>query len=295
MSDQHEILPEVGGEPSTLQGRIGDTMVAVGGQETDAAFGNAASMHMESASTVQGRLKSPVGEDQANNGGGANGAKDTARPVELGGAGGQYSNDQEMTIEQLPPQKTQQQYPSNIPNGSNVHETSGGMAIDADTGSKADEGRGQDAATAAATAASTGAQPGSDAKTSRRSMRRLSSRSMTGDGDAASGPAQRTDLASDNNGGSTAQGDGASISVSCSYFRSHRALMMLAQAGTAAHILIGVLFSHRCNRTLIFLFSIRLSHPSLLLTLVTALIVVVTCIIAHDLNWRLSNSHDYTL
>ena len=293
MSDQHEILPEVGGEPSTLQGQIGDTIVAVGDGGTDAAFGNAASMYMEGGITVQGHLKSSVGEDQTSIGGGANGAKGTARPAELGGGGGQYSNDHEMSREEYPPQKTQQQYPSNIPNGSNVHETSGGMAIDADTGSKADEGRGQDAATAAT--ASTGAQPGSDAKTSRRSVRRLSSRSMTGDGDAASGPAQRMDLASDNNGGSTAQGDGASISVSCSYFRSHRALMMLAQAGTAAHILIGVLFSHRCNRTLIFLFSIRLSHPSLLLTLVTALIVVVTCIIAHDLNWRLSNSHDYTL
>ena len=69
MSDQHGILPEVGGEPSTLQGRIGDTIVAMGDVGADAAFGNAASMYVEGGNTIQGHLKSPVGEDQTTLGG----------------------------------------------------------------------------------------------------------------------------------------------------------------------------------------------------------------------------------
>lgn len=219
MSDQHEILSEVGGEPSTLQGQIGDTIVAVGDGGADAAFGNAASMYMEGGNTVQGRLKSPVGEDQTAIGGGANGAKGTARPAELGGEGGQHSNGHEMSREDYPPQKTQQWYPSNIPNGSNVHQTSSGMVFHADTAGKADEGRGQANAATAATA-STSAQPGGGTKTSRRPTRRLSLQSRTGDGDSADGPAQTTNLASDINGGSIAQVDSGTSSVSCSYFRS---------------------------------------------------------------------------
>ena len=70
MSDHPEILSEVGGEPSTLQGQIGDAIETRGGRGTHAAFGNATSMHMEGAHTVQGRLKSPVAEGQASIGGG---------------------------------------------------------------------------------------------------------------------------------------------------------------------------------------------------------------------------------
>lgn len=269
MSDQHEILPEVGGEPSTLKGQIGDTIVAVGDGGTDAAFGNAASVYMEGGNTVQGHLKSSVGEDQTTIGGGANGAKGTVRPAELGSGGGQYSNAHEMSREDLPPQKTQQQYSSNIANGSNVHETSGGMAVHADTGGKAGEGRGQSAAATAATA-SASAQPGGGTKTSRRSVRRLSSRSMTADGDSAGGPAQTTNLASDINGGNIEQVDSGTSSVSCSYFRSHYALLMLAQGGIAAHIPIGVVLTYGRNRLLIFFCSVRIPYPSLLLTLATA-------------------------
>lgn len=290
MSDQHEILSEVGGEPSTLPGQIGDTIVAVGDGGTDAAFGNAASMYMEGGNTVQGRLKSPVGENQTTIGGGANGAKGTARPAELGGGGGQYSNDHEMSREDYPPQKTQQQYPPNIPNGSNVHETSGGVATHADTGGKADEGRGQNAATAAT--ASTSAQPGGGTKASRRSVRRLSSRSMTGDGDSAAGPAQTTNLASDINGGSIEQVDSGTSSVSCSYLRSHYALLLLAQGGIAADITIGIALTYRRNRSLIFLCSVRIPYPSLLLTLATAPLLIIvaytyfrtTCIIGLTLH-----------
>ena len=274
MSDQHEILPEVGGEPSTLQGRIGDTIVAMGDVGTDAAFGNAASMYVEGGNTVQGHLKSPVGEDQTTLGGSGNGAKGTARSAELGSGGGQYSNAHEMSREDYPPQKTQQQYPSNIPNGSNVHETSGGVAVHADTGGKADEGRGPNAASPAATAP-TSAQPGDGTKTSRRSVRRLSSRSMKADGDSAGGPAQTMNLASDMKG-NIEQVDSGTSSVSCSYFRSHYALLMLAQGGIAARIPIGVALTYRRNRSLIFLCSVRIPYPSLLLTLATAPLIIVT-------------------
>lgn len=269
MSDQHEILPEVGGEQSTLQGRIGDTIVAMGDVGTDAAFGNAASMYVEGGNTVQGHLKSPVGEDQTTLGGSVNGAKGTARSAELGSGGGQYSIAHEMSREDYPPQKTHQQYLSKIPNGSNVHETSGGVAVHADTGGKADEGRGPNAASPAATAP-TSAQPGDGTKTSRRSVRRLSSRSMTADGDSAGGPAQAMSLASDLNGGTVEQVDGGTSSVSRSYFRSHYALLMLAQGGIAARIPIGVALTYRRNRSLIFLCSVRIPYPSLLLTLATA-------------------------
>lgn len=216
MSDHPTILSEVGGGPSTLQRQIGDTIVAVGEDGTDAAFGNAESIHLEGADTVQGHLKSPAGEKEVSLGGGGYGAKDTASRADLGGAGGQHSNDQEMSSEGFPTQKTQRQYPSNSPKASNVHEISGEIVMNSDTDGKA-EGRGRNATTATAT---TSVQPGSDTQTSRRSVRRLSSRAMTGDGDAAGGPTQETDpLAASNIGSSTAQVDGANSSVSCSYFR----------------------------------------------------------------------------
>lgn len=217
MSDHAEILPEVRGEASTVQGRSGDAMETMGGSGTHAAFDDATSMHRVGAHTVQGRLKSPVAEDQASVGGGGDAAKDTERRAELAGAGGEHSNDLVASIEEYPAQETPPYYSSNVPNGSNAHETPGGAAVGADTGGKG-EGRGHDGTAATAT---TGAQPGNDAEASRRSVRRLSSRSNAGNEDFAGGPTRMANLASSEHGGSTgAQVEGAnnSSAVSCSFF-----------------------------------------------------------------------------
>ena len=217
MSDHAEILPEVGEASTVLQGRSGDAMETMGGVGTHAAFNDATSMYGVGAHTVQGRLKSPVAEDQASIGGGGDAAKDTFRRAELAGAGEQHSNDLVASIEEYPAQETRPYYSSNVPNGSNKHETPGGAAVAADTGGKG-EGKGHDGAAATAT---TGAQPGSDAEASRRSVRRLSSRSNAGDEDSAGGPTRTANLASSERGGSTgAQVEGAnnSSAVSCSFF-----------------------------------------------------------------------------
>ena len=219
MSDHAEILPEVRGERGGVQGRSGDAMETMDGVGTHAAFDDATSMYGVGAHTVQGRLKSPVAEDQASVGGGEDAAKDTFRRAELAGAGEQFSNDLMASIEAYPAQETQTYYSSNVPNGSNKHETPGGVAEGTDTGGKG-EGRGHDGAAATAT---TGARPGSDAGASRRSVRRLSSRSNAVDEDSAGGPTRAAaNLASSEHGGRTTgvqvEGANNSSAVSCSFF-----------------------------------------------------------------------------
>lgn len=49
---------------------------------------------------------------------------------------------------------------------------------------------------------------------------------------------------------------------------------MLAQGGIAVHIPIGVTLTYRRNRSLIFLCSVRIPYPSLLLTLATATLLL---------------------